>query len=101
MAAYDRHIFLCTHENCNDAQTNRALWARLKERCREPALSRVERTQARCLRVCEGGGVAVVYPEGVWYHHLDAAGIDRVVDEHLVGGRAVEELVLRRREGQA
>lgn len=53
----------------------------------------VLRTKADCLRICEQGAIAVVYPEGTWYARLDIERLDRVIDEHLVGGEPVEELV--------
>lgn len=90
----DRHIFLCTGAACGDG--NGELWRQLKGRCSEPELDAVERTQARCLRICERGGVALVYPEGAWYWDLDADALDRVVDEHLIRGRVAEDLLAHR-----
>jgi (2Fe-2S) ferredoxin len=104
-----RHVFLCadqTHPKCAPRETTVALWQHLKRRLRErglegsvhrdPALPCVLRNKVDCLRICRAGPVAVVYPEGVWYHGLTPEVLDRVVEEHLVGGVPVEEHVFLR-----
>ena len=58
-----------------------------------PGTGTVLRTKADCLRICEQGCVAVVYPEGTWYARLDEEKLDRIIDEHLVGGKPVEDLI--------
>ena len=59
----------------------------------EPGDGRILRNKVDCLRICEQGAICVVYPEGTWYAGLDIDKLDRIIDEHLVGGRPVEELV--------
>lgn len=113
-----RHIFLCadqTTPRCAPREETNRLWRHLKSRLKEleltsappswqgdmdydpepasPGTGTVLRTKANCLRICEQGCIAVVYPEGTWYANLDLDKLDRVIDEHLVGGRPVQDLV--------
>lgn len=112
----DRHIILCadqTNPRCASREETTELWRHLKMRLKDAGLSSappkwqgdmasnpldiekgsgsVLRTKADCLRICEQGAIAVVYPDGTWYAGLNKERIDRIIDEHLVNGRPVDE----------
>jgi len=103
MEAYSRHVLVCTGGFCSPNRQGRALYSHLAQLLEREGLlfgpTRVKRSEAPCLGVCSSGPIVAVYPEGIWYSGVTPALLERIVIEHLRGGKVVEEAVFHRLNG--
>jgi (2Fe-2S) ferredoxin len=98
IGGYERHILLCIGPDCCTPEEGAAAWSTLKRRTAELNGSgesgRIYRTKVGCLRICDEGPVAVIYPEGTWYGGLKPAALERVISEDLAQGRTVDAFTI-------
>jgi (2Fe-2S) ferredoxin len=97
VGSYHRHIFLCTGPSCCTPEAGQAAWEVLKQELKDHQLlsgaNACYRTKVGCLRICCHGPTMVVYPEGTWYHGMNAERIPLFVRQHLIDGEPIREWI--------
>jgi (2Fe-2S) ferredoxin len=102
IGAFHRHVFLCIGDACCTSQVGQEAWEALKRELKDRNLSLADgpaacyRTKVQCLRVCTGGPIVVVYPDGTWYRGMTADRIPRFVQEHLIDNHPIEDWIFAR-----
>lgn len=98
IGGYKRHVLLCTGPDCCTPEQGADAWDFLKGRLKELKLDKGEnfvyRSKVGCLRICHKGPSCLVYPEGTWYHSADAEGLENIIQQHLMKGQIVEDLLI-------
>ena len=97
MGPYKKYVFVCTGPRCAP-ETSSALYSQLKARLKELGLAdegphRIARSQCQCFGICEGGPILAVFPDGIWYCGLTPQKMERIIQEHLLGNRPVQEFI--------
>lgn len=100
MGEYRRHMVVCVGPRCTESGESQALFDSLGAKFKAAGLDqgelRVKRTRAHCFATCKSGPVLCVQPDGIWYYNVTEANLDRIIRDHLIGGRPVEDLIYHR-----
>ena len=99
MPSFQRHVFVCTNERPADDPREIEFIVEVRDKMKAELKARgisklVRANNAGCLDQCERGVTVVVYPEQVWYGGVTVDDVPEIVEQHLVGGKVVERLLI-------
>lgn len=105
MMDYHRHMLVCTGPRCTKEGESEKLFTMLGEKFKTAGINegalRVKRTRTHCVAVCKSGPILCIQPDGIWYYNVTEDNLDRIINEHLVGGTPVEDLIYHRQQQNA
>ncbi len=106
MQRVSHHLLLCataSKAKCCDPALGAETWAALKQGIKRldlenPAREQgvVLRSKADCLRICSDGPVLLIWPDGCWYGGVTPDRVDRILTEHVIGGRPIDDWLIQR-----
>lgn len=100
MMSYARHMLVCVGPRCTEEDEAQELFDSLGEKFKAAGIDkgeqRVKRTRTHCFATCKSGPIISIQPDGIWYYNVTEANLDRIINEHLVGGQPVEDLIYHR-----
>jgi (2Fe-2S) ferredoxin len=97
---YEKHIFICTNQKaegkaCCGEQRGMELVEKFREVLNEKGLKgKIRAQKSGCLDACKHGPALVIYPEGTYYKQVTPSDVERIIEEHIIGGKQIEDLVL-------
>jgi (2Fe-2S) ferredoxin len=97
---FEKHIFICTNDKesgkvCCGSEHGMALVTKFREVLAEKGLKgKIRAQRSGCLDACSKGPALVIYPEGTYYGNIQLTDVDRIINEHIIAGRIVNDLVL-------
>ncbi|MCF6219162.1 MAG: (2Fe-2S) ferredoxin domain-containing protein [Gammaproteobacteria bacterium] len=100
LSAYKRHMLVCVGPRCAKEGESQRLFESLGKKFKAAGIDkgalRVKRTRSHCFATCKGGPVLCIQPDGIWYYNVTEDNLDRIIDQHLVNGEPVEQLIYHR-----
>ncbi|ASA19386.1 (2Fe-2S) ferredoxin domain-containing protein [Paenibacillus donghaensis] len=92
------HLLFCCSEHCNNQDVEDVIQAFKEQLVAQGIHKSVKINKSSCLGLCGNGPFVIVYPDGIWYYNVTPEDAGRIVQEHLIDGEPVEELILLKME---
>lgn len=93
MEFYRTQVLICAGTGCSSSGSH-AIIEKFEEEIKKVSLDKeVKIVRTGCFGLCENGPIVIVYPEGAFYCHIKETDVKRIVNEHLLKGRIVRDLL--------